>query len=165
MNPAELIFGSLLVVALLALAGYFAWRQKKTLEKLRKQDLSPEDRLYAYKQVQRRLLCCVLMAVLGGMLIGGFFLGNQLRSEGEAVAKKADDRAPDDAERRDSVRLFTFYWITFLLLLLVVLMLAAVDLLAIARFGFRHQRQLEAERRAMLESQAMRLRQERNGHH
>src|SRR5437879_12230808 len=105
MNPAEIIFGALLVAALLGPAGYFAWRQKKTLERLRKQDLSPEDRLYAYKQVQRRLLCCVLMAVLGGMLAGGLFLGNEIHTEGDAVATKIDATAPDEAERRDSARL------------------------------------------------------------
>jgi len=163
MNPAEIIFGSLLIVALLGLAGYAGWRQKKTLEKLRRQDLSREDRLYVHKQVQRRLLCCVLMAVLGGMLVGWFFLENQFRTEAAAV-EKVDEKPADDAERRNTVQFITFYWIAFLLLLLVVLFLAAFDLVATARFGFRHQRQLEAERRAMLESEALRIRRERNGH-
>jgi hypothetical protein len=163
MNPAEIIFGALLIVALLGLAGYFAWRQQKTLARLRQQDLPPEDRLYLHKQVQRRLLYSVLMAVLGFMLVGSFFLENQIRSEAAAV-QNADRPAPDEADRRNSAWFFAFYWVVFLLLLLVILSLAAVDLLAIARFGLRHRRQLEAEQRAILESQALPLRRERNGH-
>jgi ABC-type Fe3+ transport system permease subunit len=125
--------------------------------------LPPEDRLYLHKQVQRRLLYSVLMAVLGFMLVGSFFLENQIRSEAAAV-QNADRPAPDEADRRNSAWFFAFYWVVFLLLLLVILSLAAVDLLAIARFGLRHRRQLEAEQRAILESQALPLRRERNGH-
>jgi hypothetical protein len=164
MNPAEIIFGSLLVAALLGLAGYFSWRQTKTLERLRTQDLSPEDRFYVRKQVQRRLLCCVLMAVLGCMLVGWFFLDDQLRTD-PVAEEKIEGKAPDDADRRNSLVFSTFYLIAFLLLLMVVLFLAAADLLATARFGHRQRRQLEAEHRAMLDSQKQRLRQERNGHH
>jgi hypothetical protein len=165
MNPAEIIFGSLLVAVLLGLAGYFAWRQKKTLEKPREHDLSPEDRLYVYTQVRRRLLCCVLMALLGVMLAGWLVLESRFRTEAVAAEKRVDDPGPDDVERRNSVRLFTFYWIAFLLVLLVVLFLAAADLVATARFGLRHRRQLEVEHRDMLESQTLRLRRERNGRH
>jgi hypothetical protein len=162
MNPKEIIFGGILAAVLLGLAGYFAWRQKNTLGKLREQDLDPEDRLYIYRQVQRRLLCSVLMVVLAGMLVGWFFLESQVRSEVAGV-QKVDEPGPPDAERRNTIRVFTFYWIAFLLVLLVILFLAAGDLLATARFGLRQQRRLEAERRTVLESETARLRRERNG--
>jgi len=44
-------------------------------------------------------------------------------------------------------------------------MLAAVDVWAIARFGLRHHRQLQADHRDGLKRDVARLRQERNGHH
>jgi hypothetical protein len=34
MNPSEYIFGGSLVIILLTSAGYFAWRQKRTLRSL-----------------------------------------------------------------------------------------------------------------------------------
>ena len=46
----------------------------------------------------------------------------------------------------------------------LLLVLAALDLLAIRRWGLRQFRKLQADRRAMIERQAARLREGRNGH-
>ena len=50
-----------------------------------------------------------------------------------------------------------------LLLVFAMILLAAFDFWAIARFGIRHHRQIQEDRRAMLESHAARLRSQRNG--
>jgi hypothetical protein len=105
------------------------------------------------------------MAAFAGMLIGWYFLEQVLRDL-PPVDPLAEAAAVKEAEaRRDEVvRWVTGYWIVALLVLLAIIFLAAFDLLATARFGLRQQRLLEAERHAMLEAQAMRLRKERNGH-
>jgi hypothetical protein len=162
MALAEFISGAVLVVVLLGLAGYFIWRQKKTLATLHRSDLGPEDRLYVHKQVRRRLTCSVLMIVFAGMLIGWFFLEPEVRQGAPEHQAAAQDAR---ADRANMLRLVTVYWIVALLIVFAILFLAGHDLLATARFGLRLQRQLEAEQRAVLESDASRLRQERNGFH
>jgi hypothetical protein len=48
-----------------------------------------------------------------------------------------------------------------ILLLLAILMLASWDFLATARYGFARQKQLELERRSMMEMEAAKLRRRR----
>ena len=158
MNPSEYIFGVTLVLILLGSAGYFAWRQKRTLRSLADPNmLTPEDRLYVHKQVRRRMLCSVLMVALAGMLIGWFFIGRELNQP--APPQPVEGEAKPDV----SVHLITLYVIVALLILFGIVILAITDLMATARFGLRHQRRLENERREMLETQAAILRQQRNG--
>jgi hypothetical protein len=158
MNASEYIFGVTLVLLLLGFAGYFAWRQKRTLRSLSDPNmLTPEDRLYVHKQVRRRMLCSVLMVALAGMLIGWFFIGGELNEQ--APPQPVDGKA----EPGVTVRLIMLYVIVALLLLFIIVILAVTDLMATARFGLRHQRRLENERREMLETQAAILRQQRNG--
>jgi len=158
MNLSEYIFGVTLVLILLGSAGYFAWRQKRTLRSLADPNmLTPEDRLYVHKQVRRRMLSSVLMVALAGMLIGWFFIGRELNQP--APPRPVEGQAKPDA----SVHLITLYVIVALLILFGIVILAITDLMATARFGLRHQRRLENERREMLETQAAILRQQRNG--
>ena len=52
----------------------------------------------------------------------------------------------------------------FCLVLLTLVCLAFFDLFAIRRFGRRHYRQIQDDRRAMIERQVALLRTQRNGH-
>jgi hypothetical protein len=97
------------------------------------------------------------MVIFAGMLLGGFVIERQLVRLPQGVDVEAAQRA----EAEDSVRLFTVYWIFALLILLAILGLAVIDLWATARYGFRHQKQLEQDRRAMLEEEAARIRHRR----
>jgi len=66
-----------------------------------------------------------------------------------------------------SLWFFTVYWVMAILLLLAMVYVAFMDLWAVRRFGLRQIRQLQADRRAMLERQIELLRAERiesNGH-
>ena len=77
MDPVELVFMSLLTVALLAVAGYFGWRQVQTLRGLNR--MGPDERRFLLPQARRRLLCCGLMLVLVPLLVGGLFLDGRFR--------------------------------------------------------------------------------------
>jgi fatty acid desaturase len=137
---SETTFGILLVVFLLGLAGLYVWR---ALPALRGQGApgSP-DRRYYRNQARRRLASAVLMVLCAGLIVGWFFLEDDLK---------------------ESAQLSVLYWVAVLLLVLAILLLAAFDFRAIAHYGLRNHRQLEAARRAMLENQAARLRSRRNG--
>lgn len=164
MEQPGIVFGLILVVVLLGLAAFSVWRQRKTLRLLRTEELSDADRRFFRGQVRRRLISAALMVVFAGLLVGSFFLTENLRDLRPAEQPAAQDQPPQaNAEQRGAIQLFTFYWIVALLVLLGILALAAVDMWAIAKYGVRHHRQIEADRRAMIEEEAARYRQQGNG--
>lgn len=156
----EVILGGLLAVVLVGLAVFFIWQQKKTLQGLKSgQPPGREDRLYLRKQVNRRLVCSFLMMVIAGMLVGWVFVDREL-------SERPLDQ--DDIDRAEPGKIFKekteiggikiLYWVAILVVLFAILFLAIIDLMATARFGLRQHRQLEAERKAMLEEEVARWR-------
>ena len=165
MDWTQLLFGSLLVAVLLALAGYFTLAQFRTLRRLGAvKDMSAAERDYQRCQAWRRLLGCGLMVIFAGLLVGSFWLEKPAQEFIEQREAAADDEsAVFTPEQRDFARLFGWYWIALLVVLMAILTVAAVDLLATRSYGIRQFRQLQADRRAMIEHQAARLRHQRNG--
>jgi hypothetical protein len=166
-EPTQILFTSLLIVVLLALAGFSAWRQWQTLQTLEQSDLSFEDRLFVRRQVRRRLWCAGLMVVLAGLLALSFALegpANQLVEQGEAAHKRSGEPQPFDPEQQRFFHLWSGFWIVTLLVLLGIIVLAGLDLIAIRRYGRRHLRQIQADRRAMIQEEIARVRSQRNGH-
>jgi hypothetical protein len=162
-NPSELAFTALLAVVLLGTAAYFGWRQLQTLRRLRTETGTPaEDRNYFRRQAIRRLVCCALMVLLAGLMIGWFFLHPHYQEVLRQLEARGAEAQPTD-EQRGFLRFFACYCITLLLAVMVLIFLAAVDFSAIARYGMRHRRRLQADHRAELESQLARLRSQRNG--
>jgi len=161
----EIILTLGLAGLLLGLGCYFIVRQRQALRNLKGDVvLSVEDRRYLEKQAKRRIVNSILMFVFAGFLLGWVFLAPTLPAveEGQAAAEKK----PLDEDQKARVRLATYYWILALVVLFAILILACADFLATARFGLRHQRQLQGERRAVIEEEIERLRQfrrERNG--
>ncbi len=155
MNPLELVVGISLILVVVVVAIYFIWRQLKAMRALRwESGQSLEDRRFVMQQSMRRIFNSVLMLIFAALLLGGFFLFPPEPMVGGVQV------APDD-QTKDEIRMFTAYWIFVLLVLLAILALAVVDFWATARFGFRHQKQLEQDRRAMLAEEAARIRQRR----
>ena len=67
MPTSQIVFGIVLVVVLLGMAGFFGWRQLLTLRIVRTSAaLADEDRRYMRRQAWRRLTCSVVMVVLAG---------------------------------------------------------------------------------------------------
>lgn len=157
--PAELIFGGVLVVVLLSLAAFFAWKQIRLLRSLRESQAPGNDEhRYLHRQAWRRLICSGFLAIFAGLLIGAYFL--------EAPFKRVLSQAsgqPLDPDQKQFIQFYTVYWIVGLLILLGIITIAALDLLAIRRFGIREHRKIQADRRAMIERQVAEIRRHRNG--
>jgi hypothetical protein len=167
-DPLQLLFGVVLVIVISCLAVYYIWRQAQTLRQLRHSDnLSPEDRSYFHRQAWRRLVGCALLVILAGMLAGYFLFleepARHLADQGQA-ARERDETPVLDPAQRGFLNVYAAYVILALLVLMAIVFTAAFDLLAIRRYGLRHHRQIQADRRAMIERQAARLRSQRNGH-
>jgi hypothetical protein len=152
----ETSVGITLACVLVFVAAFFSLRQRRTLRLLRADSEMPEEeRTYLTRQVRRRLTCSALLLVFAGILVGWLFLEDRARGlvpgTGEAISEEA----------KDELRFLTYYWIAALLVLLGMLFLASWDFLATARYGFRRHKQLEQDRRAMLEMEAAKLRRRR----
>jgi len=158
-DPLELTLGIGLAGLLVAVAGYFAYRQQQTLRQLRHDtDLSLDDRRYLHRQVVRRLFSSVLLVILAGFLAGWYFLEPDM----EALSGPVNPAGEIPESAKEALRFFAYYWIAAMLVFLVVLVLAVYDILATARFGARHRRQLAEDRRATLEAEVERLQRDRH---
>ena len=152
----ETTVGIALACVLVFVAVFFGMRQRRTLALLRlDEEMSDTERGYLTRQVRRRLICSALLLVFAGLLIGWLFMREQIT---ELLPAPGD---PITEEAKDRLRFITYYWIGALLVLLAILMLASWDFLATARYGFARQKQLEQERRAMMEMEAANLRRRR----
>jgi uncharacterized membrane protein len=166
-HQMEFVVGIFIVVVLVAMAGYFGFRQFQALRGLRQTaDLPPEDRRYVYTQAARRLVGSALMLVLAGLLSSALYLGvpaNTLLSEHEAAKIRGEQPKPDPSEL-EFWNLYRAHILLILLVLLVIIVLAGWDYFAIRRYGQRHYRKIQHDRRAMIENELARLRSQRNGH-
>jgi hypothetical protein len=161
MHLLEYPLAILIILVLLSLAGYFGWRQWHQLRSLRETDDVPaEDRDYLRGQAHRRLLGCALMVLLAGLLAGWYILGPDEQTV--RLVQQANQNALNPQQQRMLSRGVTC--VTALLLVLVALVaVAAADYVAIRRFGLRHYRRIQADRREMIERELSQLRSDRNG--
>jgi hypothetical protein len=160
----ELAYAIVIVISLLSMAGYFGWRQWQALRRLAREgeQVPLDERRYQRAQAWRRLTNCVLMVVLAGLLIASYWLGQERRA-GELGAMGAQGQTEPSPEQKAFVTQYTTFWIVFGVVLLAVISLAFVDLLAIRRFARKHLRQIQADRRAMIEEEVAAIRRQRNG--
>jgi hypothetical protein len=166
--PLETTLAGVIVGVLLLLAGYYGWQQGRAVRKLkRSENLLVEDRAYHRTHARRVFINCSLMVILAAMVGGWYLFGLDVKARdlGQQVQVQ-EDEAPRhlDPEQKRTFTFFTFYWILAMLVLLGIVYLALLDLWAVRRYGLRHMRQIQADRRAMLERQLGLLRSERNGH-
>lgn len=166
MHWSEIAFGSLLVVLLLGLALLYGRRQWLALRRLRDESALPDEELrYERRKARRRLASCALLLVLAVLLtVLLTVFGDQAQRLADASAEAGPVETREiAAEDKVFLRRWGGTLIAFLLTLLAVLALAAVDLMETRRFGLKQYRKLQAERRAMIQRQTARLREERQG--
>jgi H+/gluconate symporter-like permease len=159
---SEIGLGALLVAILVGMAAFFIWQQWLSLRAMTSADhLSSEDRRFSRAQVWRRMTCSLLMVALAALLtIWLVSYGGWLS---ELMAQGKTEKELEPGQKRllsESLTLVNL----MLLALLAIIILAGWDLLAIRRYGRRHMRQIQADRRAMIEDQITRVRSQRNGH-
>ncbi len=167
MGWSQILFGTLLVVALLALGAFYIWRQVRLLRRLRdRQDIPSEEDTFLRGQARRRLIGSVLMLFLA-TLMGAALI--TLEPQAQQLASDREQFTPENAppftpEQKTFLHWWGGLWIAILIVLLVVVIVAGADAWATRRFARRAYQKLQADRRAMIERQVARLREERNGH-
>ncbi len=169
MGWTQILFGAVLVVALLFVAVFYTVRQILSLRRLREaEEMQLEERAYLHSRARRRLVTSLLMFLLGGMLLVDLLFlevpAQQLADHQRERIEQEGDAPPLNAEQRSFARVYGWFFISFLLVLMIVVFMAALDYWATRRYGLRQHRKIIDDRRAMLEREISRLRQERNGH-
>jgi len=167
-NSISPLVAGLLVAVTLGIAALFGWQQIRSLRWLGADpEISDEDRRYFRRQAYRRLIGCGLLVIIG-LLIGGYYVSGlddwATKLAERAAAKEATPQAEGDQARR----LFAIYLIVVLMLLLALVIVAALDYWAIRGYGLRHLKQINTDRKAMLQEELAKLRQsrgQRNGQH
>jgi hypothetical protein len=164
-NSLSPLIAWLLVLIILGIAAYFARQQFRTLRGLKLQEgLAGEDRSYLRSQAWRRLVGCLLLVAIAGLLSGWYLTGQDAGIDAlgdQLQAQKAAGEPVPRPEQEQAKRFYLYYLIVVLLLLLALVLVAAIDFIAIRRYSRRHFRKLYDDRRAMLERQLAELRRER----
>jgi hypothetical protein len=150
-DTAELVYASVLVVLLLAMGGYYFWRQVRILRKLRFSTDTLEDKRFVRTQAIRRLVCSGLILLFAVLLPASYLLEGILPN--------------GDATEEDKPALYAFesFWLGMLILILIFMCVAAIDLLAARRYTLRQLRKLDQQREDLFAQQAARVRSQRNG--
>lgn len=168
MGWPQIIFGAVLVLVLLCTSILYIVRQIAALRRLRAaEEMSLEERQYLHSRARRRILTSILLFLLGVMLAGALVYLEapaQRLADEQAAREQQGDTTPLAPEQKLFARLYGSFWILFLLVLMAVIFLAALDFWATRRYGLHQHRKIVADRRAMIEREVSRLRQERNGH-
>jgi hypothetical protein len=149
MPNSETVFASILVVILAGAALGFGWAQCRTL--LRASHLPDIERGFESRRAYRRLVGCGLLLLMALLLVVQVGLWEWY------VKLLEPPIAPED---KMYVRLWAGAWVGILVCLIVVLVLAAYDSFATRAYLLREYGRLAAERRAMVQRQADRLREE-----
>ncbi len=159
----QLICVAVAIPVLLGLAFFFGLRQTAVLRRLREgPELPAEESRHQRRQGYRRLVSCMLLALLAFLLAGAqLFL--EERADFWVAAPAVERPAEPTPEQRDFVRIYGAYWLLCLVVLLAVVGLAGVDLWETRRRGLRERRKLLDDQRIMLERQMTRYRRERGG--
>lgn len=162
----EMFWAGVIIATLLCFSGIFAWRQVQTLRWLaEKENVSPEDRTYYRRRSYRRLVGCLLTAVLAALFVGLFAFG--IMQELDRLVDAAKGAQAEGRTLSPEEEAFLAYGLRYVcaigVVVLALLALAFVDLLATRRYGMRHRKRIQDDRRAMLQRQLPLLRQERNG--
>jgi hypothetical protein len=164
----QIIFGAVLVLVLLFTSILYIVRQIVALRRLRAvEEMGLEERAYLHSRARRRIVSSILLLLLGIMLAGALIYLEapaQRLADEQAAKEQQGDTSPLPPEKRGFAQFYAWFWLLFLLVLMAVIFLAALDYWATQRFGFRQHRKIIEDRRAMLEREIARLRQERNGH-
>jgi hypothetical protein len=160
---SEVIVGLILALGLLALALYVGVRQVVLLRRLGPDSLPAEEYHYERRKARWRLASAALLLLMGCLLAGLQFYEARASELARRSEQHGGEPVPLTDQERSFLRRYIGSWIALLLVLLAVLVLAALDLWATRRYGLKQYRKLSEDRRAMIQRQVNRMRQDRNG--
>ena len=165
-EQGELVAMSVLAVLIVLVGGYYLFTAIRTLRRTSPRfEMLPDERQFLRRQACRRLINSVLMLVLAGLLIGAYTMGMPKRLveiNDERENKMVDGvKPPLTKEQKTFVWFFGGSVIAFLSLLFVIVMLAGLDLMATRRYALLALRKIQTDRRAMIERQLEKWREER----
>jgi hypothetical protein len=106
------------------------------------------------------------MLVMAVLLAGTYWFGQEKRAAELSQERTATEREAYPKLSEENSRFLKQYgtfWIVFALLLLVMLGFAFYDIWSLRRFLRNSFRQIQADRRAMIEEQVAEIRRQRNG--
>jgi hypothetical protein len=163
----EWIATSALAGLLVLVGGYYLFTGIRTLRRTTPAfEMLPDERRFLRRQAWRRIINSVLMLLLAVELVGAYSAGFPRRIDeiGAAREKAAVNgvKPPLTEEQRQFVRFFGGCVIAFLLQLGLVVALAGLDLWATRRYALTKFRQIQTDRRAMIERQITKWREERD---
>ena len=152
----EKFVGPTIVLLLVALAGWFAWRQWQLARWLRAQPSLPvEERAHYRGRIFRRSVGVVLMMVLAVQMGGLFGMDVLARLDGLVergpAAKEIGQKLTPEEER--FVRSAFAYVGGIALVLFALPAVAFWETMAIRRWGLERMRRLRGDRQAMMERQ------------
>jgi hypothetical protein len=166
-SNTQIILSILTVVFLLGLAGYYGWRQRQTILRLRTDSsLSVAERAFLSGQARRRIVGCLFMALFAVQLLGLFPFEDRVAALGQAgqEARERGENPTMTPEQKTFFHQYVAYVIGLLLVLLILIAIAGMEFFAIRRFSILQVRQIQADRREMIADETARLRRERDGH-
>ncbi len=157
-----------LSVVLIAVGAYYLRKAIRNLRQTTPEfEMLPDERDYLRRQAWRRIINSGLMFLLAAMMIGAYASGLQQRADeiGRERERAAIDgvKPPLTEEQREFGRLFGGVWVSMLVLLGLIVMFAGIDLIATRRYALTQLRRIQTDRRAMLQRQLARWREERGG--
>jgi hypothetical protein len=164
LEPYEIFFGVLIVVGLVGLSLYFGQAQFASLRRLRTlpEPLDDEGQ-YERRKARLRIVSCALTLLMATQITVILATHEPTLGKVKREREGVDPAVKPTDEQRFLVRVYFSEWIAVLLVLLVVLVLAALDLWATRRFALRQYRKINADRRAMIQRQVNRMREQKNG--
>jgi len=163
-----ILLGSLLAILLVVVAWHYSRKSVRTLQTTTAAfEMLPNERRYLRRQAWRRLVNSALMTLLAILMCTWYAAGINERADklaDERVAQRVNGKAPPmTEEQKENSRFFAIYVIVMLVLLGAIVMLAGLDLFATRLYGLKELRKINTDRRAMLQRQLDRWRQERDG--
>lgn len=163
----EWIAMSVLAGLLVLVGGYYLVTGIRTLRRTTPAfEMLPDERRFLRRQAWRRIVNSVLMLLLSAQLVGAYAAGlpqrtDEIGNERERAAVNGV-KPPLTDEQRQFVRFFGGCVIAFMVQLGVVVGMAGLDLWATRRYALTKFRQIQTERRAMIERQIAKWREERD---
>lgn len=160
MGWAQILFGSVLIAALVAVAVGFLYYQVRALRMLADDfEWTDDERGFQRRQAYRRIAAAVLMLLIAALLLVVHVCYEDAAQQLADWLAAQPVRPEFTPEQTTFARVWGWLWLVILVLLLALVIVGAWDYLANRRHGLRQRRAIVAARREMIAEEVERLRE------